>query len=208
MPISVTGLKSNFRLNLPRGHQLQRGDIQRRVVHQQGAARGFTLLEILVVLVIMAAMAGLLVIGFKDNPEQRLRREANDLAQLLNAAADEAVLHGLELGLAIDEKGYRFVYFDGEKKQWLALPEKQLAAHNFPDAITVAFALDGAHIDEATLQRIQLISERSDDAKLRPMLLLLSSGEITPFTLTLGYGDDVKITVSGDGFNPIVVQRG
>jgi general secretion pathway protein H len=170
-------------------------------------ARGFTLLEILVVLVIMAAMAGLLVIGFKDSPEQRLRREANDLAALLNAAADEAVLHGFELGLAIDPSGYRFVYFDGEKKQWLAVPEKMLPPHNFVDETSVAVVLDGAHIDEQAQQRIQLLSARSEDTKLRPLLLLLSSGEVTPFTLTLGYGEDLKIVLSGDGLNPIVVQQ-
>jgi general secretion pathway protein H len=173
----------------------------------RGRARGFTLLEILVVLVIIAAMAGLLVIGFKDSAEQRLRREANNLAALLNAAADEAVLHGFELGLAIDSSGYRFVYFDGKKKQWLAVPDKMLAQHDFTDQISVAVVLDGAHISEQEQQRVQLLSARSEDTKLRPLLLLLSSGEVTPFTLTLGYGEDLKIVLSGDGLNPIVVQQ-
>jgi len=177
-------------------------------VRSRASAHGFTLIEVMVVLVIMAAMAGLLVLGFKDSPEQRLRREANDLAALLNAAGDEAVLHSIELGLAIDNEGYRFVYFDGEKKQWLAMTEKMLAPHKFPDTVSVAVALDGEHIDEQSLQRIRSFSERSEDTKLRPLVLLLSSGEITPFTLTLGYGDALKIIVSGDGFNPIVVQRG
>jgi general secretion pathway protein H len=172
------------------------------------ASRGFTLIEVMVVLVIIAVMAGLLVLSFKDNPAQRLRREANDLAALLNAAADEAVLHSIELGLAIDNEGYRFVYFDGEKKQWLAMTEKVLAPHKFADALTVAVALDGEHIDEQALQRIHALSERSEDTALRPTLLLLSSGEVTPFTLTLSNGDELKVVVSGDGFNPIVVQRG
>jgi len=194
MLTSVTGRKNNGPTS--------------RAPHCGAALRGFTLIEVLVVLVIMAAMAGLLVLGFKDSPEQRLRREANDLAALLNAAADEAVLHSTELGLAIDNEGYRFVYFDGEKKQWLAMTDKMLAPHKFTDTLAVDIALDGEHIDEQALQRIHQLSERSEDAHLRPTLLLLSSGEVTPFILTLGYGDELKMVVSGDGFNPIVVQRG
>jgi general secretion pathway protein H len=172
-------------------------------------ARGFTLIEVMVVLVIMAAMAGLLVIGFRDNPEQRLRREADNLAGLLNAAADEAVMRGMELGLAIDDDGYRFVYFDLKKKQWQAAPERALAPHVFPDRIAVTIALDGEQLDDQVLERIRALSARGEDEKLRPSVLLLSSGEVTPFTLTLVYGDAFRVVVSGDGFNPIVVaQRG
>jgi general secretion pathway protein H len=172
-------------------------------------ARGFTLIEVLVVLVIMASMAGLLVIGFRDSPEQRLRREADNLAGLLNAAADEAVMRGMELGLAIDDEGYRFVYFDIKKKQWLAAPEKALAPHAFPDPVTVTIALDGEQVDDKTMERIRALSERGENEKLRPMVLLLSSGEVTPFTLTLEYEGDFRVVLSGDGLNPVVVaQRG
>jgi general secretion pathway protein H len=154
-------------------------------------------------------MAGLLVISFQDSPEQRLRREASDLAGLLNAAADEAVMRGMELGLAIDDHGYRFVYFDIEKKQWLASPERALAPHVFPDPVTVTITLDGEDLDEEALARIRALSERGDDESLRPAVLLLSSGEVTPFTLTLEYGDEFRVVLSGDGLNPVqVTQRG
>ena len=76
--------------------------------------QGFTLLEILVVLVIVAVLAGLLVFTYRDNPQQRVRREAAALAAVLNLAADEAVMQNIELGLVIDDEGYRFVYFDND----------------------------------------------------------------------------------------------
>lgn len=170
------------------------------------AMHGFTLIEVLVVLVIMAAMAGLLVIGFHDSPEQRLRREAGSLAALLNVAADEAVMRGMELGLAIDGNGYRFVYFDVEKKQWLAVAEKTLGPHAFPDTVSVSIRLDGEQLGDKVMERVRALSERSENEQMRPMLLLLSSGEVTPFTLTLGYGDEFTVVVSGDGVNPVVVQ--
>jgi general secretion pathway protein H len=178
-------------------------------LHGFARRRGFTLIEVLVVLVIMAAMAGLLVIGVRDSPEQRLRREADNLAALINAASDEAVLRSMEFGLAIDDEGYRFVYFDMEKKQWLAAPERALAEHAFPDTVTVSMALDGEELDEQTRERMRAFSEQGEDEKLRPLILLLSSGEITPFTLTLEYGEEFRVVLQGDGLNPVVVaQRG
>lgn len=170
--------------------------------------RGFTLIEILTVLVIVAVMAGLLVIGFKDSPQRHLQREANDLAALINAAADEAVMHGLELGLVIDEHGYHFVFFDMEKKQWRPVAQGGLAQHDFDKPYTVDVVLDNARIKDSERQRVQAFTERSDDATTRPLVLILSSGEITPFTLTLGVSADNKIILSGDGVNPVVIQQG
>jgi general secretion pathway protein H len=170
--------------------------------------RGFTLIEILTVLVIIAVMAGLLVIGFKDSPQRRLQREAGELAALINAATDEAVMRGLEFGLVIDDRGYGFVYFDMEKKQWLPVAQGSLAQHNFDEPHTVEVVLDNARISDAERQRVQAFVARGEDAASRPLLLILSSGEVTPFTLTLGAGADSKIILSGDGFNPVTVQQG
>ncbi len=168
--------------------------------------RGFTLIEILLTLVIVAVMAGLLVLGLHDNPKQKLQREADDLTALLNLAADEAVLRSIEIGVVINDQGYQFVVFDPEKKQWLPGLERPFGIHTFSAATGVTFALDGEHIDPKTLERIQMLSQRSEDEKLRPTLLLLSSGEITAFTLTLHQGDDQSVAITGDGVNPILVK--
>jgi len=171
-------------------------------------AAGFTLVEVMIVLVIIALMAGLVVVTVGDTPQRRLRREAGDLAALLNVASDEAVLRGVELGLIIDDHGYRFVYFDPEKKKWLGLPDKALRGHAFQVPYDVSFSLDGEHLDAKTQERIKKLSERSEDENQRPMLLLLSSGEFLPFTLTLRYADSEPVTISGDGVNPIVARQG
>lgn len=170
-------------------------------------ARGFTLLEILVVLVIMATLAGLLVFSFSDSPERRLRREADGLAALLNVAADEAVMRGMELGLIVTGEGYSFLYYNVATKKWEALPDRPLGRHAFPEVYEVTFALDGERLDEKSLERVRALAARSDDEVKRPMLLLLSSGEITPFTLTLRHGDDAEATLAGDGVNPVAVRR-
>lgn len=191
MPTFTRALRSKFRRSEP-----------------GRAAAGFTLVEVMVVMVIVALMAGLLVVTVSDTPQRRLQREAGDLAALLNFASDEAVLRGVELGLIIDDHGYRFVYFDPEKKKWLGLPDKALKGHAFKEPYEVTFALDGEQLDAKTQERIKKLSERSEDEDQRPMLLLLSSGEFLPFTLTLRFADNTPVTLSGDGVNPILVQQG
>jgi general secretion pathway protein H len=176
-------------------------------------ARGFTLLEMLVVLVIAAVMAGLAVFGMQDSPARKLQREANALAALINAAADEAVARSLELGLAIDARGYRFVYLDPETRRWQPWQQRPFAGHRFDAEYHIDFQLDGDQLDEVSRQRLQQFIDRSaadseadlGDGDNRPLLLMLSSGEVTPFVLTLT-SDAASYTLRSDGFNPVAVD--
>lgn len=170
-------------------------------------ARGFTLLEILVVLVIVAVLAGLLVFSYQDNPQQRLRREAAALAALLNVAAEEAVMRSVELGLIIGDEGYRFVYFDTVRRRWEPVSEKPLLERTFDEPLTVSFELDGERMTERERELIRQFATRTPNEEDRPLLLLLSSGEITPFSLTLEYDEANRVTLHSDGFSPVTVQE-
>src|SRR5690606_36062231 len=176
-------------------------------------ARGFTLLELLVVLVIVAVMAGLLVFGAQDSPARQLQREARALAALINTAADEAVSRSIEIGLVLGEQGYRFVYFDPETKRWQPLQRPPLAEHRFDERYAVGFQLDGERLDENARKRLQQFiasgvsdteADLSDDDN-KPLLLMMSSGEITPFVLTLT-NDVAAYTLRSDGFNAVEVE--
>lgn len=200
IPMSATGRKSNL-------HNTDRFRTQARF------ASGFTLLEILVTLVIVAAMAAMLVFSFKDSSQQKLRREASDFAVVLNAAADEAVMRGVEIGVVLDDEGYRFVIFDPETKRWQPPVLNGLAEHKFPERYLIEFSLDGSEVDQQMIERIKLLAQRSDDERLRPSILILSSGEVTPFSLTLRTESKdtaesaAVISLHSDGLNPVVVNK-
>jgi len=72
-------------------------------------SRGFTLLELLVVLVLAGLLLSLVSINVSPSPEQRLAREAERLGQLFALAADEARISGRPIAWEADLKGYRFV---------------------------------------------------------------------------------------------------
>lgn len=83
----------------------------------QRIPRGFTLLELMVVLVIIGiCTAGIgLGLGSLLDPSRQLRQEAERLAQRLQVARDEARIDGRALRWQADVSGYRFSRRDGSR---------------------------------------------------------------------------------------------
>ena len=69
---------------------------------------GFTLVEMLVVLLIMGLLVGLVSTIARPDERGLLRVEAERLAQLLDLAAAESRLTGKSIGWTADGPGYRF----------------------------------------------------------------------------------------------------
>ena len=77
------------------------------------AERGLTLVEMLVVLAIVAIMAGATVMSIGGGAGDRdIRREATRLASMLRLASDDVRLAERPLAFAWDARGYRFVTRD------------------------------------------------------------------------------------------------
>lgn len=147
--------------------------------------RGFTLLEILAVVVIVAIVVSLAGLRLSARAvDERLAKEAERLQVLLQLAADEAVVQGQEIGVLVASDGYAFYHL--EKTGWASYEEGPLRERELPSGMTLHLSQEAAAGVEAF--SIPLPEDEGGEKKDKapaPQILLLSSGELTPFVLRL-----------------------
>nr|WP_313054853.1 GspH/FimT family pseudopilin [Pseudomonas lopnurensis] len=92
---------------------------------------GFTLVELLVVLVIVGIASAAIGLSSRPDPARLLREDAERLALLLEVAQSEAQIDGRQILWLTDSQGYRFMYRDNrspidnpllQPREWLAAP--------------------------------------------------------------------------------------
>ncbi len=79
-------------------------------------ARGFTLIEVLVAIVIAAIAIAMVSVNGLPGAHQGLRYEGERLAQLLSLAREEAQVRGRPIRLDADDTRYRFLIL--QERQW------------------------------------------------------------------------------------------
>lgn len=153
-------------------------------------AKGFTLIEILVVVTIVAivtsvAMLSLTLVG----DDRDSRTEARRLASLLEVALDESIMQGREFGVELVTGGYRFVEFDRLTLQWAEIPgDETLRPRNLPDGVFLELFMEDQRVVLADeLAEIEYQDEDEDDRpslddqRYAPHVFVFSSGDVTPF---------------------------
>lgn len=136
--------------------------------------RGFTLIEILVVLVIMGLMAGAMVMIGSDNREAIARDEIEQLNAKLKIALEEAQLYGTEYGLVVAETEYQFVRF--EEERWTPISDDPAyRRHRLPDGFELALEIEGFKLPGARLPGARItedgevvVDESGNDDNRRP----------------------------------------
>lgn len=160
-------------------------------------SRGFTLLELLVVLVLMGLLtaAGMTTLQYTFDAETA-DKHAERLAALVALASEEALLTGRELGMRIDDNGYSFLYFSEREQAWTTISEaKTFRPRQLPEHIEVALELEGRTVelgsageDDAGDADDEAAGEADSDGDFAtdpPQVMFFSSGQSTPFRLDL-----------------------
>ena len=196
-------------------------------------ARGFTLIEILVVLVVVGITLAFATLSVNPSgPSDRLNIEAQRLLALTQDAADEAILSGHTIGLEISSDGYRFVKL--ERDGWAVIegPDNALRPRQIDDDLHIdRLATDGAANDRQAMMQtgtlplppspvpltpgqLKEAAERRDAAEAAdaevpiPAALFLASGELLPFVLQLSADDlDRVFVIAGAPNGDIALEQ-
>jgi len=136
---------------------------------------GFTLLEMMVVMVLIGIIFSFAMLSMGgDDVAKMMDQEAHRLETLLVLANDEAIVRGEELGLRFADDGYDFLVLalDG----WKQPDDDLLKAYTLPADIHMQLEVEGEQ------PRDKQAADK--DAEPPPQVLILSSGEMTPFAVT------------------------
>lgn len=150
---------------------------------------GFTLIEILVVVVIMGIVVGLISINLMPDDKRTLTMEGQKLSLLLEQAHDEAIVTGKDIAWSAKGDEYRFWQKD-DQGQWAEMKGDDLF-----QARKLA-------------QGVRLADLKINMAKASPdeRLVFSSDGLGAPFSMDLGL-NDLHVRVTGDGAGKITLQN-
>lgn len=197
------------------------------------SATGFTLIEVLVIIVIIGSLAGLAVFSIGNKPQKdQLEHESMRLQSSLRWVLDEALFQNSEWGIRVEENRFSFYQFNLKKKQWIKIDDikgadktelKGLFEHKLPDGYWIEAEVEGTPLKLAANEPdsdspglspsspgLSSSSAATTEQKEAPAILLLSSGEYTPFVINLGLKSDRKtlFRIQGDGVGDIELISG
>lgn len=188
-------------------------------------SRGFTLIEILAVIVIIGVLSVIAVIsvralGGRDDQGQAATR----LAGLIQLASENARLENIQYGLVVKPHHYQFVRLSGNN--WSGITnDPTFNTRQLPDGLELSVSVQNAiHVPlPATTEGKGAASamaaasasggdssDRADSGNadaLHPQIAILSTGEMTPFTMRLTNPQNNKVYVlHGDNNGQIHIE--
>ena len=156
-------------------------------------AAGFTLLELMAVILIIGIIVSFASLSIGQNTSRIVQEEVERLHGLIQLAGEEAVLQGRELALEFDRDKYQFLELGGDG--WQPIEEdKMFRQRPLPETVELELILEGAETN-------------FEDKKNLPRIFILSSGELSPFSLVLKIDEGEEYSLQGEFNGNLILKR-
>lgn len=137
--------------------------------------RGFTLIEILVVLAIVGVISATMVVRLQSSDFNKAMQVAEHMTSVLEAAREQAIFSGRSVAISSDGQGYQLWTAGGANGEWISLP---------PDGL-----LAPRRLADGVIWKTQRVNDH-----VRPLgerIVFAPDGVLDPFMVELGAGDAV-----------------
>lgn len=177
LPISVTGILTP---------ESKRYSGNKQTANSLRRARGFTLWEILVVVIIVTiSVSAILFSTSFGSGSNELKVLGSDLSKTIRLLYQEAIFENKNFAISINHQGFKVLEYDGQ--DWAE------AKQSFFRKVK----LNESQISNLVIEN--LVIESVDPADPVPHILILSSGEMTPFEWEIRDKEArASITIFGD----------
>jgi len=179
-----------------------------KAIHCSSRPRGFTLIELLVVMIIISVMVGMATVSLKRDYTDLLADDANRLRALIMLGRDEALFQARSLGLRFTRSSYDFVIGGETRGSWVPLQDKQFRLRKLNRGVEITVLRNDTTIElnpegsgkSSDKSKSESGGKGGKDKKVekKPQIYLLSTGEVTPFTIELIYPARARLEMSVD----------
>lgn len=132
--------------------------------------------------------------------DRELDGEVERYTDVVAAATEQAVLEGRDFGVHFAPEGYAVYTYSAERQRWETVADdRTYEKHEFPAGIAVQLEIEG--------RQLQLGRERPDAPRV-PQVLLYSSGDVSPYVLTLAREDsNLRVHLTGAPDGTVEIER-
>jgi general secretion pathway protein H len=155
------------------------------ILRARARDNGFTLLELLVVLVIIGVMVAMVSLSFGVlGGDREAKEETQRFWQVVRQAREEAELQSIDLAIFVGSGEYEFLRFDARRNEWQPIVDDQLyAQRTLPEGLRFRLWMEGREL--VLKHGLPDRSKKDEHQKWPPQVTVLSSGDVVPFELQL-----------------------